>query len=217
MLLAVLSEIRPDIAKKTKHISHGMVRLPEGKMSSRKGNVITGKWLLDTARDEVMNIMKRPDATTADSVGNSAIKYAFLKNSTGKDVEFNFTESVSLEGNSGPYLQYTYVRCASVLEKSEVQKSAFDSAHLTDEEKALIRTIFRFPYVVEEAVFYLAPHLIATYLYDLAQKFNLFYQKHPILKEREDVKQFRLALTKSVAQVLKNGLHLLGIQTVERM
>lgn len=217
VLLAVLSKIRPDIAQKTKHISHGMVRLPEGKMSSRKGNVITGEWLLDTARDEVMNIMKHPDTTTADSIGNSAVKYALLKNSTGKDVEFNFAESVSLEGNSGPYLQYAYVRCASVLEKSTFQELKFHDISLTDEEKALVRTIFRFPYVVEEAVFHLAPHLIATHLYDLAQKFNVFYQKHPILKEKDEIKHFRLSLTKAVAQVLKNGLHLLGIRTVEKM
>lgn len=241
VLLKALSLIRPEIAEKTRHISHGMVRLPTGKMSSRTGDVVTGEWLLDEAKsralskiDEVRVVKQENNhiiASVADEhvkatdvndvaelVGVGAVKYALLRQGIGKDIEFSFDESISFEGNSGPYLQYTYVRTRSILEKAadSTIEGHFDHA-VSPEERELLRQILLFPEVIAEAAEKLSPSTVATYLFNLAQLFNLFYQKYPILKEEEGVKSFRLALTIAVGKTLQEGLHLLGVQTPERM
>ncbi len=237
VLLAALEKIYPDLRKKTKHISHGMVRLPEGKMSSRTGKILAGEWLLDEAAKKALEIIKQTQekkkdpnenidrelgwiADTAEIIGKAAVKYALLKNGIGRDVEFNFNESVSFEGNSGPYLQYTYVRCRSVLEKSHIHLK--ETMTLPDmaanvEELSIMRALITYPEIVTDAAMHNAPNLISNYLYDIAQKFNLFYQKHSILNADDTTKKFRILLTHSVSQVIDNGLNLLGIQTVEKM
>ncbi len=215
VVLKALEKIDPQLYKKTRHLTHGMVRVPEGKMSSRTGNILTGVWLLDEARKKILE--KAKDQTIAEKVGIGSIKYALLKNSIGKDIEFQFEESISFEGNSGPYLQYTYVRCKSILEKVTSYKLQVTNLELNLEEKALLRLLQRFPEVVGEACQKFAPNLISNYLFGLAQVFNLFYQKHPVLKADQKTKQFRLILTQAVGQVIKNGLYLLGIETVNRM
>lgn len=237
VLLAALSKIEPELRQKTKHLSHGMVRLPEGKMSSRTGKVLLGEWLLDEAAQKALEIIKKtvqkePDpnenierelgwiADTAELIGKAAIKYALLKSGVGRDVEFNFNESVSFEGNSGPYLQYTYVRCRSVLEKSPIDlknTAPLEETTMNEEELAIARSLIKFEEVVANATVHLAPNLIANFLYDIAQKYNLFYQKHSILKADEETQKLRILITHSVSQVLDNGLSLLGIQTVEKM
>lgn len=223
VVMKALELISPDLRKKTKHITHGMVRLPEGKMSSRKGNVLTGEWLLDIAKkkaiEKMQEVVKQSKLETAEIVGTGAIKYALLKNRIGKNVDFDFNESISFEGNAGPYLQYTYVRCLSVMSKTEVKTNELVSSDLKleKEELDLLRYLQKFSDVVELAGINYAPNIICTYLFNLAQKYNLFYQKHQILKADEPTKNFRLLLTQSVAQVIKNGLYLLGIKTVEKM
>ncbi len=226
VVLKALSLINPDLAPKTKHIGHGMVRLPSGKMSSRTGDVITGEWLLDEAKQKIKSAFKDMDEQTAEKVAVGAVKYALIKSGIGRDISFSFEESISLEGNSGPYLQYTFARTQSVLAKFKVQSSKFKATAqnakldarrytLNAEEVVLLRTLNRFPEVVGEAAENFAPNILATYLFDLAQKYNLFYQKHQIISSQKE--SFRVALTSGVGQVIKNGLYLLGISAPEHM
>lgn len=224
VLLKALSLIRPEIAEKTTHLSHGMVRLPEGKMSSRTGNVITGEWLLNTAVEKAQEKMQESKmqvenmGEVAEIVGVGAIKYALLKNGIGKDTAFSFEESISFEGNAGPYLQYTYVRTRSVLEKAGgMQDIGASSPEISSDERQLLVQLLRFDETVTEAAKRYSPSLIATYLFELAQQFNLFYQKYPILKEEGETRMFRLQLTEVVGKTIQQGLSLLGIQTPERM
>ncbi|MFH1959108.1 MAG: arginine--tRNA ligase, partial [Patescibacteria group bacterium] len=234
VLLAAMKEVEPELGEKTEHIGHGMVRLPSGKMSSRTGEIITGQWLLDEAAKRIIQVLEgakkgfsaQSQDLIAKQVGQAAIKYTFLKSSIGKDIAFDFNESLSFQGNSGPYLQYTYVRCQSVLRKvkgasatslvSEIDvlfniKNVKD-IDLSIEEIDLLRNLYQYSEVVIKAVDEKAPHLVCTYLYQLAQAFNLFYTKCPILQaEKEEQKQFRLALTKATTEVLGQGLGLLNI------
>lgn len=223
VVLAALKKIAPELAEKTKHFSHGFVRLKEGKMASRTGNVIAGTWLLDQAKKEIMTKYPDLDKDSAEIVAVGAVKYSMLKITRGSDIAFSFEESVSLEGNSGPYIQYTFVRSQSILKKAgsgrQVAGGRFEpratSHELQAEEESLLRTIIHFPEIVEKAAEEFMPNTLSTYLFDLAQKFNLFYQKQKIIgTESED---FKLQLTASVGNVLKRGLYLLGIESPEKM
>lgn len=217
VLLKALSLIKPELAEKTLHIAHGMVRLPTGKMSSRTGDVITGDSLLNSVRDAVFERSQkegRIDEATADVIGVAAVKYSLLKSQVGRDVTFNIDESISLEGNSGPYLLYTYVRCVSILAKSDNPLDGSIS-QLAGDEVVLARILSQFPTIVQMAAKELMPSDIATYLYSLAKEFNLFYEKNKIIGEEREA--IRLVMVKNVEQVLKNGLYLLGIKTVDRM
>lgn len=225
VVLKVLELISPSIREKTKHLSHGMVRLPEGKMSSRKGNVLTGEWLLDEAKKEIIPVLEKSDrikkdqlSEVSEKVSIAAVKYSLLKSNIGKDAIFNFQESLSFEGNSGPYLQYTYARCRSVLTAFDEKINNLNNlVNLNKEEEDILRTVSTFPDIVTNAAINYSPSLLSTYLFELAQKFNLFYQKHSILKADDITRNMRLKLTEAVSQILKNGLFLLGIETVEKM
>ena len=231
VLLAAMKEVKPELGEKTEHIGHGMVRLPSGKMSSRTGEIITGEWLLQEASERITQVLKDAkkgfsvdnQGLIAEQVGQAAIKYAFLRSSIGKDIAFDFDESLSFQGNSGPYLQYTYVRCQSVLRKmsdSDILLNIKDvkSIDLSSEEIDLLRNLYQYSEVVTRAMLERSPHLVCTYLYQLAQSFNLFYTKQSILKaETKEQQQFRLALTKATAEVLGQGLGLLNIALVEEM
>ncbi len=234
VVLKALRMLRPDLGDKTTHIGHGMVKLPDGKMSSRTGKILQGEWLLEEAKNRILEILKtsKPEMPAsqadqvAEKVGQAAIKYAFLKASIGKDIAFSFDESLSFHGNSGPYLQYTYVRCASILEKAKSLQNSdinkpFDELlySLTQSEKVLATALYRFPMVVEQAAKERAPHLVCTYLYELAQAFNGFYTQNSVLGSdvEPETTAFRLHLVQAVARVLQTGLELLGIETVEKM
>ena len=219
VLLKALSLISPDLASKTTHISHGMVRLPSGKMSSRTGDVITGDSLLFETEQKISKEYREVEESALAKIAVAAIKYTLLKTNIGHDVTFNFEESISLNGNSGPYLQYTYVRTQSVLKKAGNVHFAETKITLNTEELNVLRLLSKFTEIAIESSQRYSPNLLATYLFELCQAFNLFYQKHSILeaKEGEDIVQFRLLLTQSVGQVIKNGLNLLGIETVEKM
>lgn len=231
VLLAAMKEIEPDLGNITEHLGHGMVRLPSGKMSSRTGEVITGQWLLDEAAKRIAQVLKeapkglsaQAQGLIAEQVGQAAIKYTFLKSSIGRDLAFDFNESLSFQGNSGPYLQYTHVRCQSVLKKVNDSDTLFDIKDAKDvdmktEEIDLLRNLYQYSEAVMAATQERAPHLVCTYLYHLAQAFNLFYTKHSILNAPQDKqKQFRLALTKATAEVLGQGLGLLNIALVAEM
>jgi arginyl-tRNA synthetase len=226
VVLKALSIINPELAAKTKHIAHGVVDIKDAdgkrmKMSSRTGNVLTGEWLLNTAKEKIQQAYPDMGEDTAEKVAIGAVKYALLKSSIGKNIEFSFDESISFEGNSGPYLQYTYVRAQSILRKANYtiqnSKHTINPFHddLNDEEVILLRTLFQFQDVVSQATADLAPSHIATYLFDLSQKFNNFYQKHKIIESEQKV--FRLGLVTIVGEIIKSGLDLLGIPVPEKM
>ena len=219
VVFSALAQINPELASKTIHISHGLVKLPGGKMSSRSGEVITGDWLMDETVSRISKAYPDMDGLTAQKVGLAAIKYALLKGAIGRDIEFNFEESISLSGASGSYLQYAYVRTRSVFEKSRiasrsshVENTENEDRKTNSEELAVLRSLVHFEEIVSEAQSRLVPNLVAEYLFDLAQKFNLFYQKHRIAGN-----EFRMNLTEAVGQTLQNGLSLLGLATVEKM
>ena len=201
------------------HLAYEWVKLKEGKMSSRTGNVVEAEWLINKAKEKIIGKFKC-DQKTAEIIAISAVKYSFLKNSVFNQIAFDFDESVSLEGNSGPYLLYTYVRTRSVLRKSNSDHTLINhliKVNFNYEENTLLRTLCNFPEIVFEAAKNLAPNLIANYLFDLAQKYNLFYQKHKILEAEDNVRYLRLLLTKATGETIKKGLSLLGIKTVDKM
>lgn len=226
VLLAALSEISPELAVKTKHMGHGMVRKSDGsKMSSRSGVILTGEGLLDEVKESVYALLDKSTSTytseerenIAERAAVAAVKYSLLRVSLPSDVAFDISTSVSFEGDSGPYLLYTYARCQSVLRKSgiAVQELQDVSVSMNQEEKHIARQILFYPEVVASAAADLTPNVLCTYLFDLAQMFNVFYAKHQILEGES--KNLRLLLTQATAQVLQNGLGLLGIETIERM
>lgn len=213
VLIAALKLVSPELGNQTVHLSHGMVKLPEGKMSSRTGKILTGEWLLDEAKKSIQERHKS-DEKTAEKIAVGAVKYALLKSSIGQDIIFNFDESVSIEGNSGPYLQYTHARTQSVLQKAG-SKSKSPGSELNHEELVIVRTLIKFPEVVAQAAEAYSPNIICNYLHDLAQKYNTFYNADKIIGSGNE--SFRLTLTKATGTVLKNGLKLLGIEAPERM
>ncbi|MCL4200188.1 arginine--tRNA ligase [Patescibacteria group bacterium] len=220
VLFAALAQIFPDTKGKEYHKVYGWVKLKHGKMSSRTGQVVLGEWLLDEARQSVLEILKQSKSNyteedqkeIAEKGAIAAVKYAFLRVGTDQEIAFDLKESVSFDGDSGPYLLYTYARSKSVLRKAEGVESHIGSGQLNAEERALARFISFYPEIVSDAARTLSPSVLCSYLFKLAALFNLLYQKHPILNSPQ-----RLALTTAAAQVLKNGLFLLGISTVERM
>jgi len=210
------------------HVKHGMYRFKDFKMSTRKGNVIWLSDVLDEAVKRAQTLSKIPvPREISQEIAFGALKWNDLKRSSHLDIVFDWDEILSMQGNSGPYVQYTYVRCKSILAKRHTE-SAEGVANLpagrqgihkiNEEETAILRALAKYPEVVHDAAKNYAPNYITTYLYELAQKYNFFYQKHQILKEEnEKIRTFRIRLTEAVSHVLKHGLNLLGIQTVEKM
>ena len=156
---------------------------------------------------------------TIEQIVIGAVKYSVLKVGATQDVAFDIETSVSLDGNSGPYLQYTYARTQSVLRKSGNKKYplTIDTYTIESEELVLLRLMSKFEEVVADAAEKYSPNILTNYLFELAQSFNLFYQKLTILKAEGEAKAFRLALTAAVGHTMKSGLHLLGIQAPEQM
>ena len=212
------------------HFSYGMVELPEGKMKSREGTVVDADDLMDemigTARqmsDERESLRDLPEAERNDvlrMVGLGALKYFILKVDPRKNMTFNPKESIDFNGNTGPFLQYTYARIQSILRKSQDDIDATDITTVVpnDKETALIQRLIDFGTVVSEAGKNYSPALIANYAYDLAKEFNQFYHDYSILREEDaQVRVFRLKLARTVAQVLKRAVWLLGMEVPERM
>ncbi|MFQ5661748.1 MAG: arginine--tRNA ligase [Candidatus Paceibacteria bacterium] len=233
VVLEAMKQIFPELREMTKHITHGMMRLPSGKMSSRTGDVITTESLIDEVKERVVEKMKDSDiasprlvglgpkdkAQIAEEIAVGAIKYSILKQSAGKDIIFDMDKSLSFEGDSGPYLQYAHTRALSVLEKAKQEKinprinpKDIPREKITELEKLL----YRFPEIVERANKEYEPHYIVTYLTDLAGAFNSFYAKEKIVEESETA-GYKVALTESFANTIRNGLWLLGIKAPERM
>ncbi|MBX4198143.1 arginine--tRNA ligase [Candidatus Parcubacteria bacterium] len=224
VVLMALKYIYPEIADRTKHLSHGIMRFESGKMSSRKGNVITGESLLADIEEMILEKMKDRDMTesdkkdTASKISVAALKYSILRQSIGKDIIFDPEKSLSFEGDSGPYLQYAYIRTKSILAKAKEQGISAKVADATDVKLTeLEKTLYRFPEIIERASEDYAPQYIATYLIDLAGTFNAYYAKNKIIDTEDTHSPHRVALTEAVGWILKNGLYLLGIQVPEKM
>lgn len=222
VLKEALTQINPKLGEATKPIFTGMVNVPGGKMGSRFGNVITVTGLIEELKRMVLTRMREEYSENekeeiAEKVGIGAIKYAFLKTSVGQDIIFDLGKSLSLEGDSGPYLQYTFARCQSVLIKAKRAENSkqLKVNNLNTEELVLLRTFIHFPETIGMAAKNYSPNLICSYLFDLAQKYNNFYNQDKIIGSENQ--SLRLKLTEATGQILKNGLQLLGIKTPERM
>lgn len=232
VVFKALEQLKSDLAKKEEHLSYGYVVLPSGKMSSRKGNVVTLEEVYDQVRNKIEKIVAKSEnleeqerQEVANVVSVGAMKFSILKFAPQTDITFDLDKSVSLSGDSGPYIQYSYARAKSVLRNAQYDYDV-DLPHsdhhpqrlekdLEREERLILQKIEHFQSVVSDAALSLHSNIIALYLLELSSLFNLFYQKHPILKG--DKVELRLALTCAVAVVLKQGLYLLGIESPERM
>jgi arginyl-tRNA synthetase len=207
--------LNPALGKKLTHIAHGMLRLPSGKMSSRTGDVITGEPLLEALIDEAKVRAKESRAENpnilAEQVAVAAIKFQILRQAAGKDIIFEREKALSMEGDSGPYVQYACARATSLLEKATATPH-FDHVAPAHE---LERIALRFPSVVEEAARMRAPHVIATFLIDMASRFGSWYAREQIVGSADEA--HKLAIVSVVHHTLKNGLHLLGIAAPEKM
>ena len=210
IVLAALEELAPNLAAKTSHVAHGLLELTTGKMSSRKGNIITGAELISnlvTAASE-----KNADPVIAEQVAIGALKYMILRSAPGSNIVFDPEKALSLDGDSGPYLQYASVRAASIIANAG---EANMPASPPDEVYDIARLITRFPEVVARAQAHTAPHAIAQYLTQLAGEWNSFYAKERIIGGEHEA--YKLLLARAFVTTMRNGLGLLGIPVPERM
>ena len=211
--------IMPELGAKIEHRSHGMMRMALGKMSSRKGNVVTGESLLDDLSEVALLRAKESRASDAEilakQIAVAAVKYQILKQGSGRDMVFDHERALSLEGDSGPYLQYAHARAHAVVEKAKEQK-----VNPKIDEKAepmdLSRLLHRFPEAVEYAACEMEPHLLTNYLFEFASAFNHWYANEQIL-DGSSGSPHKVALADAARQTLKNGLWLLGIPAPEKM
>ena len=211
VVLKAIEQFAPELAKATTHITHGVVKLAGGvKMSSRKGNILRAVDVLDAAAEANAKATGNSD----DQVVLGAVKYAFLKNRIGGDIIYDPVESVAIEGNSGPYLQYAQVRARSILRKAPAATSPADGEYQAG-ERSLARKLGEFSEVADLAVAELMPHHICTYLYELAQTFNRFYENNRVIDDPRQA--IRLQLVTAYADILQHGLELLGVPVPERM
>jgi len=225
VLLDALSKIRPDLAEKTAHMSHGMVKLPGAeKMSSRKGKIIDAQWLLDETKSKVLAVMEKngkgEKQEIAEKIAQAAIKYAFLKVGVGRDVIFDFEKSISFDGDTGPYLLYVYARGNSLLKDSEsegIGNICVGSCLENPYTKELLGHISKHENAVLNSGISYSPAILCQYLFDLGQKFNNFYQNVRILDAQDDERAFLLSIVEATMLTMKEGLNLLGIQVVEQM
>lgn len=207
--------------KVLKHIPTGFLTLTTGKMSSRKGNVLTGESILDElkarATERAEESRSEDLKALSEEVAVAALKYQILRHSLGSDIVFDRERALSFEGDSGPYLQYTNARINSVCEKAADAGVAASYSRVPEVPYVLERTLYRFPEVVAVVTEEDAPQKLATYLTELAGAFNTFYAQEKIADPSDEYAPYKLALTQAVGQTLKNGLWLLGIAAPEKM
>ena len=228
VLFKILKKLGYSWAENLYHLSYGMVELPEGKMKSREGTVVDADDLMqemvETAKEKaeelgkLENLSEEEKEKSYETVGLGALKYFMLKVDPKKKMLFNPKESIDFNGNTGPFIQYTYARIQSLLAKADYQEQQISDYEINDSEKDLMMNIFNFKDVVSKAAESLSPALVANYIYELVKSYNSFYQNNPILKQDDAVaKQFRLELSAVTGKTIKKGLALLGIGTVDRM
>lgn len=222
VLKTAMGFVYPELAAKTEHIGHGMVRLSTGKMSSRTGDVIAAIDFINEVADAAAAKMDEggkvaPTDELAQEIAIGAIKYATLRGSIAQDSVFDKERALSFEGDSGPYLQYTHARIVSVLEKAKNNGVFADTAYAPVEPYMIEKILYRFEEVIKEALTIRSPHVIATYLTELAGAFNSFYAEEKIADADDAYAPYKAALADAVRITLKNGLWVLGIQAPEKM
>ncbi|MBI2414278.1 arginine--tRNA ligase [candidate division WWE3 bacterium] len=234
VVLKAMGMFSLELTKKTTHIGHGVLRLTTGKMSSRTGEVLTGVGLIRETKEEIMRIMqevgsdldtdKREEIATQLSVG--AIKYSILKQGLGKDIIYDKDRAIAITGDTGPYLQYTHARANSLIEKAgtwdfDLQSIKYELSEgkftVSELERKILRFLLQFDEKVVYAMNNLSPNLVCDYLFELAQRFNTFYNEIPILASLNNERNFRLLLTKRLRDSLKTGLWLLGIVAPDKV
>jgi len=233
VLSILLDKLGFEWGKSLVHFSYGMVELPNGKMKSREGTVVDADDLIDemlrTAR-ETSEELGKLDGCSPEEVENivrmvalGALKYFILKVDPRKNMTFNPKESIDFNGNTGPFIQYTHARIRSVLRKAQEQSISYGKLNnlnlsISEKERYLVQLLTEFPLMVKEAGDEFNPALIANFLYELVKEYNQFYHDYSILKEENtDLRNFRLVLSSAVADVIKDGMALLGIEVPERM
>jgi arginyl-tRNA synthetase len=211
VVFSAMSKFMPELTQKSKYISHGMVKLSGGtKMSSRKGNIIRADTVIDITSEANKQLIGHEDTRT--TLG--AIKYAFLKSRLGGDLVYDPKESLSLEGNSGPYLQYAHARACSILAKAPDIKTE-PTDQLDQHERSLALKLSQYNETIDNSLHDLLPHHLCTYLYELAQVFNRFYENSHVLGDpRQDLRLYLLVKYKNT---LKDGLELLGIEAPDKL
>jgi arginyl-tRNA synthetase len=210
VVLKSIEQFAPELVAATTHLTHGVLKMKGGvKMSSRKGNFLRASDVLDVATEANKQVNGRDDEQAV----LGAVKYAFLKQRIGPDIMYDPEESVSLEGNSGPYLQYAHARARSILGKTSAATDTIET--LQPGERSLARKIGEYPEAIEKAVAELMPHHVCTYLYELAQVFNRFYEHNRVVGDDREAE--RAHLVHLYAEVLKDGLTLLGIAAPDKM
>ncbi len=229
VLFLILKKLGFEWAKHLYHLSYGMVDLPSGKMKSREGTVVDADDLIDEmakTAEEISEELGKLDGYSAEekkalykTIGLGALKYYILKVDPKKRILFDPKDSIDFQGNTGPFIQYTYARIQSILRKADTETNRINTTLvLHDKERELIKHLQVFPEVVQQAASQHSPALIANYTYDLVKGFNSFYQNVSILGADEaDEKQFRIALARVVAQTIKNAFGILGINVPDRM
>lgn len=223
-LFAILKKLGYKWADHCYHLSYGMVNLPEGRMKSREGTVVDADAIIDEmtslAKEEISK--RHPDISAVElqnrsrQVGLAALKFHMLKVDAVKDMVYNPKESISFEGETGPYVQYTHARICSILKKAKLPDE-LNLSGLGEKENLLITMLEKFPAVVEDAARHYKPSYITRYLLDLCQGFNSYYHDVPVLKAEENARNARLYLLNCIRIVLENGLGLLGIESPDEM
>ena len=229
VLFKILKKLGYEWADQLYHLSYGMVELPEGKMKSREGTVVDADELVEemitTAKEKSEELGKLETLSEEDkvksyeTVGLGALKYFILKVDPRKKMLFNPAESIDFNGNTGPFIQYTYARIQSLLAKAEYAGQGNFGAYIPNEsEKEVIMLLAEFKEVIARSAESLSPALVANYVYELVKSYNSFYQNNPIVKQEDlDAKQFRLQVSDLVAKTIKKALSMLGINVVNRM
>ncbi len=228
VLFLILKKLGYTWAEKLYHLSYGMVDLPEGKMKSREGTVVDADDLMQEMADTAKEISKELGKLEGYSdtykerlysiIGLGALKYFILKIDPKKRILFDPKESIDFNGNTGPFIQYTYARIQSLLRKTDFNYASPVNININDKEKEVIKLLENYPDIIQNAAQQHSPAVIANYIYDLVKAFNSFYQSTPILTaETADEKIFRIQLSKTVGNVIAGGFKLLGIEVPERM
>ncbi|MEY2665150.1 MAG: hypothetical protein RLZZ480_255, partial [Candidatus Parcubacteria bacterium] len=224
VLYSAIKEVFPEVKKKNlEHIPTGFLTLTTGKMSSRKGNILSGEQLLEELEQEAvkrgsgMEREHEKDIPLATKVATAALKYQILRSAVGSNMVFDKEKALSFEGDSGPYLQYTYARIQSVLAKAAEAGVSVDTQLPPPTAYDVEKLIAQFPSVIESALVDRAPHKVTGYLTELAGAFNTFYAHEKIADPTDEFAPYKAAVAKAVATTLKNGLWVLGIKAPERM
>ena len=227
VLFLILEKLGFSWASNCYHLSYGMVDLPSGKMKSREGNVVDADELMEkmfrisksisSELGKIDSFSENEADELYETIGLGALKYYILKVDPRKRMMFNPEESIDFNGNTGPFIQYTYARINSLLNKHGKDINSFTSVNVSVEEQNIIKKILQLPIIIQEAASSYNPSHIANYVYDLVKSYNSFYQNTTILVDNYDIKIFRLALSKKTGLVIKTSMNLLGISLPNKM